>query len=108
MIEEVTDERVRVKEGSQEGEYEAGHWWITSVILATQEAELRRVVVQSQPRQIVHEILSQKTHHKKRTGGVTQGVGPEFKPQYCKKKKNKPKTKKETNKKSPKQEGEYG
>jgi hypothetical protein len=23
----------------------------------------------------------------KRAGGVTQGVGPEFKPQYCKKKK---------------------
>jgi hypothetical protein len=28
-----------------------------------------------------------KTHHKKRAGGVTQDVGPEFKPQYCKKKK---------------------
>jgi hypothetical protein len=26
------------------------------------------------------------THHKK-AGGVAQGVGPEFKPQYCKKKK---------------------
>jgi hypothetical protein len=24
---------------------------------------------------------------KKRAGGVAQGVGPEFKPQYCKKKK---------------------
>jgi hypothetical protein len=29
----------------------------------------------------------QKTHHKKRAGGVTQGVGPGFKSQYCKKKK---------------------
>jgi hypothetical protein len=30
-----------------------------------------------------------KTHHKKkeRTGGVAQGEGPEFKPQYSKKKK---------------------
>jgi hypothetical protein len=36
------------------------------VILATQEAEIRRIVVQSQPEQIVHEALSQKTHHKKR------------------------------------------
>jgi hypothetical protein len=27
------------------------------------------------------------THHKKRVGGVAQGVGPEFKPQYWKKKK---------------------
>jgi hypothetical protein len=25
-----------------------------------------------------------KTHHKKRAGGVAQGVGPEFKPQYWK------------------------
>jgi hypothetical protein len=40
----------------------------------------------------------EKTHHKKRTGGVAQDVGPEFKPQYSKKKKKtknqKPKTKK--------------
>jgi hypothetical protein len=27
------------------------------------------------------------THHKKRAGGVAQGIGPKFKPQYCKKKK---------------------
>jgi hypothetical protein len=26
---------------------------------------------------------------KKRAGGVAQGVGPEFKPQYCKKTRNK-------------------
>jgi hypothetical protein len=29
----------------------AGHWWFTSVILATQEAELRRIPVRSQPQQ---------------------------------------------------------
>jgi hypothetical protein len=29
--------------------------------------------------------------HKKRAGGVAQGEGPEFKPQYCKKKKKKKK-----------------
>jgi hypothetical protein len=28
-----------------------------------------------------------KIHYKKRVGGVAQGVGPEFKPQYRKKKK---------------------
>jgi hypothetical protein len=60
------------------------------VILAIQEAEIRRITVQSQPRQIVCETLSQKhpsyMHQKKKTGGVAQGVGPEFKPQYCKKK----------------------
>jgi hypothetical protein len=30
------------------------------VILATQEAEIRRIIDPSQPRQIVHETLSQK------------------------------------------------
>jgi hypothetical protein len=30
-------------------------------------------------------------HHKKRAGGVAQGVGPEFKSQYCKKKKKRDK-----------------
>jgi hypothetical protein len=29
----------------------------------------------------------EKPHHKKWAGGVAKGVGPEFKPQYCKKKK---------------------
>jgi hypothetical protein len=57
------------------------------VILATQEAEIRRITVQSQPKQVVHATLSQKTLHKNRTGRVAQGEGPEFKPQYYKKKK---------------------
>jgi hypothetical protein len=30
----------------------------------------------------------EKTHDNKRAGGVTQGVGPEFKPQYRREKKN--------------------
>jgi hypothetical protein len=51
-------------------------------------AEIRRIAVQSQPRQIVHETLSQKyLTQNKRIAGVAQGIGPEFKPQYCKKKK---------------------
>jgi hypothetical protein len=64
----------------------AGHWWLTPVILAIQEAEIRRIMVQSQPGQIVCETLSQKTFHKNRAGGAAQGEGPEFKPQYHKKK----------------------
>jgi hypothetical protein len=36
--------------------------------------------------QIVRETLSQKHPSQKRAGGVAQGVGPEFKPQYCRKK----------------------
>jgi hypothetical protein len=56
------------------------------VILATQEAEIQRIEVQSQPGPIVPETLSQNTLHKNRAGGVARGEGPEFKPQYCKKK----------------------
>jgi hypothetical protein len=64
-----------------------GHPWLTLVILATQEEQIRRITVQSQPGQIVCETLSQKNPSQKRAGGVAQGEGPEFKPQYCKKKK---------------------
>jgi hypothetical protein len=62
---------------------------LTPVILATQEAEIRRITVQSQPRQTVHETLSLKKKSQKRASGVTQGVGPKFKPQYHKKKSRK-------------------
>jgi hypothetical protein len=55
--------------------------WLTPVILATQGAELRGIVVQSQP------------PPQKRAGRVAQGVGPEFKLQYCKKKKKRRKKK---------------
>jgi hypothetical protein len=39
---------------------ESGHWWLTSVILASQEAEIRRIMVQSQPKQTVCKTLPQK------------------------------------------------
>jgi hypothetical protein len=35
-----------------------GYQRLMPVILATQEAEIRRIEVQSQPRQIVHQTLS--------------------------------------------------
>jgi hypothetical protein len=60
---------------------------VTPVILATQEAEIRWIAVQSQPGQIVQKILSRKTLHKNRAGEVAQGESPEFKPQYHKKRK---------------------
>jgi hypothetical protein len=44
---------------------------LTPILLATQEAEIRRITVQRQPR----------------AGGVAQGVGPEFKSQYHEKQK---------------------
>jgi hypothetical protein len=54
----------------------AGHLWLTSVIPAIQEAEIRRIVVQSQSRKIDHETLSRKNPSQKRA---------EFKPQNHKK-----------------------
>jgi hypothetical protein len=59
----------------------AGHWRLTPVTLATQEAEVRRIVVQCQPKQIVPKTLSQKNTSQKRAGGMAQGVDSEFKPQ---------------------------
>jgi hypothetical protein len=53
---------------TQKGLVPARRQWLTPVILATQEAEIRRISVRSQPRQIVCESLSQKkkkTLHKK-------------------------------------------
>jgi hypothetical protein len=38
--------------------------WLRSVILAIQEAEMRRTMVLSQPEQIVHKTLSQKLNTK--------------------------------------------
>jgi hypothetical protein len=56
-------------------------------ILATQEAEIRRIMVRTQPEQTVCETLSQKNPTRK--GLVeAQGEGPEFKSQHRKKKRN--------------------
>jgi hypothetical protein len=70
----------------------ARHWWLTLVILATQKAEIRRIDVWGQPRQIymymytymhIFETLSWKNSSQKRGAGrLTQSIGPEFKPQY--------------------------
>jgi hypothetical protein len=38
----------------------ARHLWLTPVILATQETEIRKIMVRSQPGQIVLETLSRK------------------------------------------------
>jgi hypothetical protein len=55
----------------------AGRRWLPPVILAS-EAEIRKIAVLDQPRQIADLILEKKK--KKKAGGVAEGVGPEFKP----------------------------
>jgi hypothetical protein len=57
------------------------------VILATQQAEIRWTTVQNQLKQFQRPCLEKKSQ--KSAGGVAQGVGPEFKPQYHKKKRKK-------------------
>jgi hypothetical protein len=47
---------------------------LTPVIPTIQEAEIRKITVPSRPGQIVCEIVSQKTHHRKRAGGVLRVV----------------------------------
>jgi hypothetical protein len=59
----------------------AGLQQLMPVIPATQEAEIRRIEVQSQPRQIVLETLPQKYPTQKRAGGVAQMV--KYLPSKC-------------------------
>jgi hypothetical protein len=59
------------------------------VILATQEAEIRRILVLSLPKQIIQESIPRKHPSQKMTGRKAQGVHPEFKSQYCKKQEKK-------------------
>jgi hypothetical protein len=59
----------------------------------------------SQPGEIAHETLSQKTLHKNRTAGVAQGEGPEFEPQYHKKMKERKEGRKEGRKKKKRKKG---
>jgi hypothetical protein len=53
---------------------QARHQWFMPVILATREAEIRKIILRSQPRQIVLLTLSQKCPTQKRAGGVAQVV----------------------------------
>jgi hypothetical protein len=61
----------------------AGCWLLTPVILATQEAEIRRTTGQSQTGQIVlQDPILKNPLQKNKAGGVAQGKGPEFMAQY--------------------------
>jgi hypothetical protein len=54
-----------LKKTNDKKNLETGHWCLTPVILDTQEAEIRRIKVQSQPRANSSQDLSQKPHQKK-------------------------------------------
>jgi hypothetical protein len=57
------------------------------LILDSQEAEIRRIAVRSQSRQIVHQTLSQKILHKDSAGGVAQSKALSLSSSIAKKKK---------------------
>jgi hypothetical protein len=42
--------------------------WLLPIILATQEADVRKIAFQSQPRQLVYKTLAQKTPSKQQKG----------------------------------------
>jgi hypothetical protein len=65
----------KLKTQKRKNSVQAGGWWLTSVIPAIQRAEIRRIVVQSQPRQIVLKTKSQKNPYQKRAGGVSGSSG---------------------------------
>jgi hypothetical protein len=65
------------------------HQWLSLIILATQEAEIRRITVQSQAGQIVHETLSLKTHYKEGLVEWLKAQALSSSPSISKKKKKK-------------------
>jgi hypothetical protein len=56
--------------GEKKEEEEAECWWLIPIILATQEAKIKRITVQDQPKQIVLETLSQKHPTQRKVGKV--------------------------------------
>jgi hypothetical protein len=73
-----------------------GCWWLTPVILATQEAQIKRIAVQSQLGQIIQGTLSRKYPTQNRAGGVAQGV--QHLPGNCETLNSNPSTAKKKNK----------
>jgi hypothetical protein len=54
----------------------ARHQWLTPIIIATQEANIRRILVQGQHRKVAHETTSSKLARAKWTADVAQVVEP--------------------------------
>jgi hypothetical protein len=77
------------------GKSKAGHWWLTSAVLAIWEAEMGKIEVQDQTKQKVQETVCQtiaeclayichpKLYRKLRSGGLQfQASLDKVKPQY--------------------------
>jgi hypothetical protein len=79
-----------VKELKSQEEPRARHWWLTSVILATQEAEIRRIMVRSQSKKIVHKTLSHKYLSQKGLAEWLKVKALSSSPSTAKKKKQRP------------------
>jgi hypothetical protein len=62
------------KEGENKDYLWARSQWLMPVILATQEAEIRRIMVPSQPQVNRDPTLKKKIYHIKGAGGVAQMV----------------------------------
>jgi hypothetical protein len=74
------------KKKTQEASSGARRRWLTPVIPAPREAEIRRITVRNQPRETVQETLYQKNPSQKRAGGVAQDVALSSNPSTAKKK----------------------
>jgi hypothetical protein len=68
MMSKKTKVKVNVLSLSDKAKFLAGHQWLTPVILATQETEIRRITVQSQASKWFVRPYLKKIHHKKGLG----------------------------------------
>jgi hypothetical protein len=65
---------VMIAKGYMKFSKRAGHPWLTPIIFASQKAEIRRITVQGQPREIIQEALCQK--HIAHTKKITYNMSP--------------------------------
>jgi hypothetical protein len=59
---------------------------VAQPVILSKRQEIRKIEVLSLPANSSQDPISKKKNFTKKVGGVAQGVGPKFKPQYQKKK----------------------